>query len=154
MLLAGVMTAAGAIGAIGAQAAELSLASGSVTGSLAAQATVNGETASFEAVLDDFSGAGFLLGAGDSDASQALTPAGTASHLWSAMVSLDTTLDPVSAAFSAGSASVLSVDADGLFEGSHEAASVLLDAELAILSTGEAIGTPVRVDVAGSAGSL
>ena len=96
ILLAGVMAAAGAIGA---HAAELSLASGSVTGSLAAQATVNGETASFETVLDDLSGAGFLLGAGDSDASRALTPTGTVSHLWSAIASLDTTLDPVSAAF-------------------------------------------------------
>lgn len=115
---------------------------------------MNGETVSFDAVLDDLSGAGFVLGAGDSDASRALTPAGSVAHLWSASASLDTTLQPASAAFSAGSTSVLSADADGPFEGSFEAASLWLEAELAIVSTGEAIGTPVRVDVAGSAESL
>lgn len=150
-LLAALLAAATAAAA---QAAELSLWSGSVAGSLAAQATVNGETVSFDAVLDDLSGAGYLLGAGDNDASQALTPAGTVSHLWSAGASLDTTLDPASAAFSAGSASVLWADADGQFEGSHEASSVWLEAELAIVSTGEAAGTPVRLSVAGFADSL
>jgi hypothetical protein len=151
ILLAGVMSAAGALAA---QAAELSLASGSVTGSLAAQATVNDETASFEAVLDDLSGAGFLLGVGDSDASRALTPSGSVSHLWSASASMDTTLQPASAAFSAGSAGVLSADADGRFDDSFEGASLWLEAELAIVSSGEAVGTPMRVDVAGSAESL
>ncbi|MBK7516198.1 MAG: PEP-CTERM sorting domain-containing protein [Betaproteobacteria bacterium] len=151
ILLAGVMSAASALAA---QAAELSLASGSVAGSLAAQATVNGETVSFDAVLDDLSGAGFVLGAGASDASRALTPAGSVSQLWSAAASLDTTLDPASAAFSAGSAGALSAHADGQFEGSLEAASLWLEAELAIVSAEEAVGTPVRVDVAGSAESL
>ena len=151
ILLAGVMSAASALAA---QAAELSLASGSVAGSLAAQATVNGETVSFDAVLDDLSGAGFVLGAGASDASRALTPAGSVSQLWSATASLDTTLDPASAAFSAGSAGALSAHADGQFEDSLEAASLWLEAELAIVSAEEAVGTPVRVDVAGSAESL
>ncbi len=61
---------------------------------------------------------------------------------------------PASAAFSAGSTGVLSADADGHFEGSFEAATLWLEAGPAIVSTGEAIGTPVRVDVAGSADSL
>ena len=108
---------------------------------------MNGETVSFDAVLDDLSGAGFVLGAGASDASRALTPAGSVSQLWSATASLDTTLDPASAAFSAGSAGALSAHADGQFEGSLEAASLWLEAELAIVSAEEAVGTPVRVEL-------
>lgn len=79
---------------------------------------------SFHAALDDLSSARFVLGAGDSDVSRTLMPAGSVAHLWSASASLDTTLQPTSAAFSAGSAGVLSADADGPFEGSFETASL------------------------------
>ena len=146
------------LGATAAQAAALSLVSGSVNGSLAAQAGVNNQVVAVNANVDDLSGAGFLLGAGGNDFNQALmvsgTPAGTLSHLWSAGASLDTTLNPASAAFQAGSASVLGVAAGGRFDGSDDTTVLLLEAELAIVSTGEADGAAVRLDVSGVADSL
>lgn len=142
------------LGATAAQAASLSLVSGSVTGSLAVQAGANDQAFVASAGLDDLSGAGYLLGVGGNDASQALAPAGALTHLWSAGASLDTTLNPASAVFQAGSTSVLGVDAAGRFDGSDDRSAVWLEAELAILSTGEADGTAVRVDVVGVADAL
>lgn len=142
------------LGATSAQAASLSLVSGSVNGSLAVLAGVNNQAVPVAASVDDLSGAGFLLGVGGNAVDLALTPAGTLSHLWSAGASLDTTLDPASAAFQAGSASVLTVDAAGRFDGSLDRTTVLMEAELAIVSTGEAAGTAVRLSVAGVADSL
>ena len=143
-----------ALGATAAQAAALSLGSGSVAGSLAVQASVNGQAVTVDGSVGDLSGAGFLLGAGGQAYDLALTPAGTLSHLWSASASLDTTLDPASASFQIGSASVLAVAAPGRFDGSGDTTSVLLEAELAIVSTGEAAGSAVRLTVAGVADSL
>lgn len=142
------------LGATAAQAASLSLVTGSVNGSLAVLASVNDQAIAVDAGIDDLSGTGFLLGAGGNDFNQALTPAGTLTQLWSAGASLDTTLNPTSAVFQAGSMSVLGVDAAGRFDGSDDSTSVLLEAELAILSTGEAEGSAVRVDVSGVADSL
>ena len=142
------------LGATAAQAAALSLGSGSVTGSLAVQASVNGQAVTVDGSIGDLSGAGFLLGAGGQAYDLALTPAGTLSHLWSASASLDTTLDPASASFQIGSASVLAVAAPGRFDGSGDTTTVLLEAELAIVSTGEAAGSAVRLAVAGVADSL
>jgi hypothetical protein len=142
------------LGTTAAQAASLSLITGSVAGSLAVQASVNDQAVGIEAALDDLSGVGYLLGAGSGDASRALSPAGMLTHLWSASASLDTTLNPAAAAFQAGSASVLGIDAAGRFDGSDDSSSLLLDAELAILSTGEAEGSAVRVDVSGVADAL
>jgi hypothetical protein len=142
------------LGAGPAQAAALVLISGSVTGSLAVLAGVNGQSVPVAAAVDDLSGAGFLLGAGGNAVDLALTPAGTLSHLWSASVSLDTTLSPASAAFQTGSASVLAVAAPGRFDGSLDTTTLLLEAELAIVSTGEAAGSAVRLTVAGVADSL
>lgn len=142
------------LGATAAQAATLSLVSGSVNGSLAVLAGVNDQAVAVDAGIDDLSGSGYLLGAGGNDVNQALTPAGTLTHLWSASASLDTTLSPASAAFQAGSISVLGVDAAGRFGGSDDSTTVLLEAELAILSTGEAEGSAVQVDVSGVADAL
>ena len=149
-----VATLLATLGATAAQAAALSLGSGSVTGSLALLAGVNGQAVTVDGSVGDLSGAGFLLGAGGQAYDLALTPAGTLSHLWSASASLDTTLDPASAAFQIGSASVLAVDASGRFDGSGDTTTVLLEAELAIVSTGEAAGSAVRLTVAGVADSL
>lgn len=142
------------VGATASQAASLSLMTGSVNGSLAVQAGVNDQAFAVDASIDDLSGTGFLLGAGGNDFNLALTPAGALTHLWSAGASLDTTLNPASAAFQANSISVLGVDAGGRFDGSDDSTSVLLEAELAILSTGEAQGSAVRVDVSGVADAL
>lgn len=142
------------LGATSAQAAALSLVSGSVSGSLAVQAAVNSQNVTLTAGVDDRSGAGFLLGTGGHDVSLALTPAGTLSHLWSASASLDTTLHPASVGFQAGSLSVLDVAAGGRFDGSDDSSVVLLEAELAIVSTGEALGSAVRLNVIGTAESL
>lgn len=142
------------LGATAAQAASLSLVSGNVSGSLAMQAGINGQAVQVDAGVDDLSGAGFLLGAGGHAVDLALTPTGMLSHLWSAGASLDTTLSPASAAFQAGSASVVAVDAAGRFDGSLDTTTVLLEAELAIVSTGEATGSAVRLTVAGTADSL
>ena len=142
------------LGATAAQAASLSLVSGNVSGSLALQAGANGQALRLDAGVDDLSGAGFLLGAGGHAVDLALTPAGMLSHLWSAGASLDTTLNPASAAFQTGSASVLTVDAPGRFDGSLDATTVLLQADLAIVSTGEAVGSAVRLTVVGTADSL
>jgi len=142
------------LGATAAQAAALSLSSGSVTGSQALLAGVNGQALTVDSRVDDLSGVGFLLGAGGQARDLALTPAGTLSHLWSASASLDTTLDPALAAFQIGSASVLAVAATGRFDGSSDTSSVLLEAELAIVATGEATGSAVRLTVAGTADSL
>ena len=143
-----------ALGATAAQAAALSLVSGSVNGSLALQAGVNGQTVTVDGSVGDLSGAGFLLGVGGQAYDLALTPAGTLSHLWSASASLDTTLNPASAAFQAASASVLTVAAPGRFDGSLDTTTALLEAELAIISTGEATGSAVRLTVAGVADAL
>ena len=143
-----------ALSATAAQAAALSLVSGSVNSSLAVQAGVNGQAVTVDGSVGDLSGAGFLLGAGGQDYELALTPAGTLSHLWSASASLDTTLNPASAAFQTASASVLTVAAPGRFDGSLDTTTVLLEAELAIVSTGEATGSAVRLTVAGVADSL
>ena len=142
------------LGATSAQAAALSLVSGSVNGSLAVHAGVNSQAVALGASVDDRSGAGFLLGTGGHDVSQPLTPAGTLQHLWSVSASLDTTLDPASAAFQAGSLSVLGVAAGGRFNGSDDSTVVLLEAELTIVSTGEALGSAVRLNVVGMADSL
>lgn len=142
------------LGATSAQAAALSLVSGSVSGSLAVQAGVNSQTVTLDANVDDRSGAGFLLGTGGHDVNRGLTPTGTLSHLWSAGASLDTTQNPASAAFQAGSASVLGVAASGRFNGSDDSTVVLLEAELTIVSTGEALGSAVRLNVVGMADSL
>ena len=97
------------LGTTAAQAAALSLVAGSVNGSLAVQAGVNNQAVTVDGSVGDLSGAGFLLGAGGQAYDLALTPTGTLSHLWSASASLDTTLNPASAAFQAGSTSVLAV---------------------------------------------
>ena len=154
-LLATLLASVGAmLGATESQAASLSLVTGSLNGSLAVQALVNDQSFAVNASIDDLSGTGFLLGAGSHDVNQALTSAGSLTHLWSAGASLDTTLNPASAAFQASSISVLGVDAGGRFDGSDDSTSVLLEAELAILSTGEAQGSAVRVDVSGVADAL
>ncbi len=142
------------LGSTAAQAASLTLVTGSVAGSLAVQASVNDQAVGVEAALDDLSGAGYLLGVGSGDASRALSPAGAVTHLWSAGAALDTTLNSASAAFQIGTLSVLGIDAAGRFDGSADGTTVLLEAELAILSTGEAQGSAVRVDVSGVADSL
>ena len=142
------------LGTTAAQAAALSLVSGSVNGSLAVQTGVSNQAVVVNASVGDLSGAGFLLGAGGQAYDLALTPGGTLSHLWSASASLDTTLNPASAAFQAGSTSVLAVAAPGRFDGSLDTTTVLLEAELAIVSTGEATGSAVHLTVAGVADSL
>jgi opacity protein-like surface antigen len=142
------------LGASAAQAAALSLVSGSVSGSLALQTSVNDQAVMVDAYVDDWSGAGILLGAGSNDFNQALTPAGTLSHSWRAGASLDTTLNPASAAFQTSSLGVLGATANGRFDGSLDTSTLLLEAELAIVSTGEAAGTAVRLDVSGVADSL
>ena len=142
------------LGATAAQAAALTLVAGSVNGSLAVQAGVNGQAVTVDGSVGDLTGAGFLLGASGQAYDLALTPAGTLSHLWSASASLDTTLDPASAAFHAASASVLAVAAPGRFDGSLDTTTVLLEADLAIVSTGEATGSAVHLTVASVADSL
>ncbi len=98
--------------------------------------------------------AGYLLGTGGQELNRALTPTGSLSHLWSASASLDTTLSPASAAFQAGSASVLGTAAAGRIDGSGNTTVLLLEADLAIVATGEAVGSAVRLTVIGTADSL
>ncbi|MES2716573.1 MAG: PEP-CTERM sorting domain-containing protein [Pseudomonadota bacterium] len=135
-----------------AQAASLSLTTGSAGGSLFATAGVNGQADAISGSLVDTSGAGFVLAAGGGESSLALAPAGSLDHLWAASTALDTS--PAQTSFHASATSVRLADASGQFDGGVESLSLVLDAELLIQSTGEAAGTPVRLDVQGTAESL
>jgi hypothetical protein len=145
-----VLLALAAAGA--AQAASLQLIAGSAGGSLLASASVNGQADAISSSLADASGSGLLLAFGGGDSSLALNPAGSLGHLWTASTSLET--GSAQALFRAASSSVRLADADGQFDGGYEVLSTVLDAELHIRSTGEAIGTPVRLDLQGTAESL
>ena len=139
-----------------AQAAGLAITSGSVAGSLAFQAEANGQLLSNGTSLADASGQNFLLGLGSFSASNALTGGGkttTVEQLWSANASLDAS-DAMNLAFNLDATSALVLGGDGQFSGGTEQSSLLLDAELAVISTGEASGTAVRLIFTGTAESL
>ncbi len=137
-----------------AQAASISLASGSVAGSINAAATVNGQSDALTGSLADASGGGVLLGLGSGSSTLPLAPAGSLNHLWSASTSFDTSA-PAQALFQAAASSVRWVnDVDGDFVSARESLALVLDAEIMIGSTGEALGTPVQLDLAGSAESV
>lgn len=139
-----------------AQAAGLAITSGSVTGSLAFQADANGQLLSNGASLADASGQNVLLGLGSFSASNALAGGGkttTLDQLWAAHASLDAS-DAMNLAFNLDTSSALVLGGDGPFDGGTDQSSLLLDAELAVISTGEANGTAVRLVFAGTAESL
>ena len=139
-----------------AQAAGLAITSGSVTGSLAFQAEANGQLLSNGTSLADASGQNFLLGLGSFSASNALAGAGkttTLDQLWAANASLDAS-DAMKLSFNLDATSTLVLGGDGQFNGGTDQSSLLLDAELAVTSTGEAAGTAVRLVFAGTADSL
>ena len=139
-----------------AQAAGLAITSGSVTGSLAVDAEANGQLFSNSASLADASGQNFLLGLGSLGTSNALAGGGkttTLGQLWSANASLDAS-DPMNLRFNLDASSALTLGGDGQFGGGTSRSSLLLDAELAVTSTGEAAGTAVRLVFAGTADSL
>ncbi len=139
-----------------AQAAGLAITSGSVTGGLAFDADANGQLLSNGASLADASGQNFLLGLGSLSASNALAGGGkttTLDQLWSANASLDAS-NAMTLTFNLDATSALTLGGDGQFGGGTSRSSLLLDAELAVTSTGEAAGTAVRLVFAGTADSL
>ena len=139
-----------------AQAAGLAITTGSVTGTLDLRADANGQTLSRSASLADASGPGVLLGFGNLGDSLALTGGGkttTLEPLWAASASLDAS-DAAQLKFNLDATSVLRLGGDGGFGGGTEQTSLLLEAELAVTSTGEAAGTAVRLVFAGTADTL
>ncbi|GCL62695.1 PEP-CTERM sorting domain-containing protein [Pseudaquabacterium pictum] len=139
-----------------AQAAGLAITSGSVTGHLDFRADANGQPISRSASLADASGQDVLLGFGNLGDSLALTGSGkttTLEPLWAASASLDAS-EATQLKLNLDATSVLRLGGDGNFGGGTEQTSLLLEAELAVTSTGEAAGTAVRLVFAGTADAL
>ena len=139
-----------------AQAAGLAITSGSVTGSLDFRADANGQPISRSASLADASGPDVLLGFGNLGDSLTLTDGAkttTLEPLWAASASLDAS-QAGELKFNLDATSVLRLGGDGRFGGGTEQTSLLLEAELAVTSTGEATGTAVRLVFAGTAEAL
>ena len=143
------------LGAGLAQAAGLAISSGSVDGSLTFHAGANGAQLANGASIADASGPDFLRGVGRLDASNALAGAGrstTLGQLWSGSASLDAS-DARRLRFAIGATSMLTLSGNGQFGGGTDLSNLLLDAELAVTSTGDAVGTAVRLVFSGTAES-
>jgi hypothetical protein len=139
-----------------AHAASIQITSGSVAGNFGAQAGANGQVLDSSATLVDASVPGSALaGNGLFAATADLLGAGlttTLARQWTAGVSLDAT-DPANLQFRIGASSALGLSGSGNFEGGNESTAVLLDADLAVISGTEGVGTPVRLQFTGSAQS-
>lgn len=136
-----------------AQAAHLTVLSGTAQGGIDAGVTIGRQATTVTGTLADLSGDGQLLAAGGGAQTLALAD-GTAWLEWSQAVSLESGGDQRPATFLATGSSVLSVASASPVTRAQVAAEANLQAALTVASDGEAVGTAVRVDLTGLASSL
>ena len=147
-----------ALAAPGAQAARLTLLSGSVAGGIGAQASAGSGSLAFAGAIVDQSSANAIGGSGAGDGQATWPTGGVASlrHQWTRQAVLVPAVPTQGLTFQTGSTTVFTLVDTGPLDGAYESSQLLLQAELRIVGdgAGEVDGTPVQLRLTGLASSL
>lgn len=132
-----------------AQAAHVELGSGVFSSTWQSSATTAGDSLDFGGTADDLSAPGYLLGFGGESSAGAFG-AGQYAYDSASLVAVDAISDPALAMFQASISTSIAFDSIGALNGYSTQSATSLTALFNIASDGEAAGSMVRVNIAGT----